>query len=158
MKATRIILLTLLFLLRSQAQNESNTSCHQTTVDEFAPEIAAQAKSFLCKLKSAIQENDRELLASMVTYPLPVHEGKGTRTIQNRREFVYRYRDVITPEVKAAVVGQSPECLFANYEGVMIGRGQVWFEAESSRAPFKIITINLTAASGQRQHPPQTSK
>jgi hypothetical protein len=44
--------------------------------------------------------------------------------------------------VKAAVASQSPDCLFANWQGVMIGSGVIWFEQENHGA-MRIKAINL---------------
>jgi hypothetical protein len=35
-----------------------------------------------------------------------------------------------------------PECLFANWQGVMIGDGEVWFE-EQQNGSVKIKTLNI---------------
>ena len=53
----------------------------------------------------------------------------------------------MTSRVRHAILAQSASCLFANGQGVMIGRGQIWFQ-EQSDGKMKIITINLGAPDG----------
>jgi hypothetical protein len=46
--------------------------------------------------------------------------------------------------VRQAIGQQSAKCLFGNYQGAMIGNGEVWF-SQQQRGGMKIITVNPTA-------------
>lgn len=127
--------------MRGVARPTNHSICNQTTVDEYYPDSAQKAKQFLAQLKAAIEAGNKQRVASMVAYPVRVFErGKKTR-VRNKAEFIARYRDLITAAVKKAVMTQHPDCLFANYQGIMIGNGEVWF-VEEPNDTFKIITIN----------------
>ena len=52
------------------------------------------------------------------------------------------YNAAINLRVKQAVAGQNVENLFVNYQGVMIGDGEIWFNQPSRSKLIKIIAIN----------------
>lgn len=145
---TVVILTCALFLspyLKCEAQNAAAQSCDSSTVDDLDPGMAKRAKAFLAKLKAAAESDNKEQIAGMVAYPLRVFEGDKKKTIRSAREFIADYGHLLTPSVKRAVLGQSPECLFANYQGVMIDDGVIWFQ-EQRNDTFRIITLNLGKA------------
>jgi len=63
------------------------------------------------------------LSGAMVSYPL----GTTTSgTVKNMIECRDRYARIFNQKVVDAIDRQRFETLFANYQGVMIGRGEVW--------------------------------
>lgn len=52
------------------------------------------------------------------------------------------YKRLFTHAIVNAIEKQPPECLFANWQGVMIGHGAVWFE-EQPNGTMKIKTLNI---------------
>jgi hypothetical protein len=121
--------------------NDASGDCGGTTVDTFQPELAGPAKAFLADLQTAVRAEDKQKIASMAAYPLVTFRGKERRSVRNRSEFLHRYGQIFTPDVTRVVLGQSPDCLFANWQGVMIGRGQVWFADQPDKS-LKIISVN----------------
>jgi hypothetical protein len=106
--------------------------------------VAFQAKSFLVKLQRIVKNNDKKQFASLVRYPIHVLDGDHGTVISSPSDFAEKYSSIVTPDVRRAVLVQSTSCLFANDQGIMIGRGQLWFQKESS-GDMKIVTINLSA-------------
>ena len=104
--------------------------------------MAPKARAFLASLKVALAGADRQKVAAMVQYPLSANAGKTHRVIRDSAEFVKDYDRLFTAAVLRAVKNQVPECLFANWQGVMIGSGEVWFE-EQTNGSMKIKTINI---------------
>jgi hypothetical protein len=51
------------------------------------------------------------------------------------------FADVFTPCLKRVIAATRPEDLFANYQGVMLGGGAVWFGLQGSRR-ILFYTIN----------------
>jgi hypothetical protein len=148
---TVVILTSAVFLSlcpKCLAQNAAAQSCDSSTVDDLDPGMAKRAKAFLAKLKAAVGSDDKEQIAGMVAYPLRVFEGDSKRAIHSPREFTADYNHLLAPSVKRAVLAQSPDCLFANYQGVMIDNGVIWFR-EPRNSTFKIITINLGKAANK---------
>ena len=116
-----IILVTLLaFSLPAQALEKNDRF-------SIAGMTKQQAAHFLLQLQSAVKKNDLPAIAKLTHFPLNVyHEGKQT-IIQNKAALRQHYDTVFTDRVKAAVLSQSLDNLFVNYQGVMIGNGELWF-------------------------------
>ena len=110
--------------------------------DHYSVENAAKARRFLADLKAAVHEENKKKMGSMILYPLSVAMGSGEKEleIRNSDQFLLAYRTVISPRIRKVLESQDPECLFANREGIMVGRGEVWFRLQSD-GKFKIISI-----------------
>ncbi len=118
------------------------SACDGSTVEDLgSPEYVRNAKLFLKELKDVVRKNDAKKLSTLLKYPVSVFAKNRDSKILDEVEFVRSYSLIITPEIKKAVLDESPDCLFANYQGVMIGRGEIWFQWQAS-GRMKIITIN----------------
>lgn len=123
------------------SQTDDRRGCHRSTVEDFAPSLGPKARAFLAELKAALKSGDKKRVAGLVHYPLKVTSSHGNRVVRSSTEFVKDYDHLLTPLVTKAVEQQVPACLFANYQGVMIGDGEIWFE-EQQNGSMKIKTIN----------------
>jgi len=103
---------------------------------------AAAVEKFFHNLQEAMARGDRVRIASMVSYPITVMIAGRKVRLRNRAEFLRRYNVAINLRVKQAVAGQNVENLFVNYQGVMIGDGEIWFNQPSRSKLIKIIAIN----------------
>lgn len=116
------------------------------TLDELFGEHAPY-QQFFEKLKKAVAEDDRQTVALMVDYPFQARiKGRAVK-IRDRKHFSADYDEIITPKVKNAISRQSYATLFANWQGVMIGDGEIWFSGickddECREQTIKIIAIN----------------
>jgi hypothetical protein len=106
--------------------------------------LLSEAKLFLVRLQHIVKSGEKNRFASLIRYPIRILDGKHSVEISSASDFVDKYLSIITPEVRQAILMQSASCLFANGQGMMIGRGQLWFQKQSSGA-LKIIVINLGA-------------
>lgn len=102
---------------------------------------------FFEELKKAVTGNDKEAVASMVNYPFNARINDKAVTIRDTAHFVADYDKVFTAKVKKAVSNQSYPNLFANWQGVMIGDGEVWFGGICSddaceQQMVRIIAVN----------------
>ncbi len=129
------------------AQNSQDThiaACGHTTVDDnWGPDFASQAKLFLVELQRIVKRDDKEQMSLLVRYPVHIFEGNHDTKVETPLEFIRQYPSIISPDLKRAILAQSPECLFATDQGVMIGDGNHWFQQQQS-GQMKIITINQT--------------
>lgn len=116
--------------------------CDGSTVEDFSPDLGPKARAFLADLQASVRADDRQRVALMCRFPLLVGLDGRSRRVRNRSEFVKDYDRIITSSMKKAIANQIPECLFANWQGVMIGRGEVWFEEEKNGS-LKIKTLNV---------------
>jgi hypothetical protein len=88
-----------------------------------------EVAEFLRELKGAIARDDRAKVASLVRYPTEVRlNGKGELTsIEDAQEFVAKYPAIMTERVLRDIATAEVSNLFANWKGVKIGRGSIWF-------------------------------
>jgi AICAR transformylase/IMP cyclohydrolase PurH len=140
--AAIVCILGLLQPLR--AQSAADEKCEGSTVDIQGPKTAQAARAFLAELQAAVQANDKDKIAGMISYPLNfIHDGKRAR-IRDKQTFLARYDAIFNEHVRDAIQKQSAHCLFGNANGEMIGRGEVWF-SEMGDGSVKIITVNPSA-------------
>ena len=112
---------------------------------------------FFLRIQHAIASEDKQWLARNVFYPLGVNSSSKLnhrihRTVHNKNEFITNYKAIINKKVELAVKNQNPQHLFKNWEGVMIGNGEIWFqklgpinkrgELEIEQYRYYIFTIN----------------
>lgn len=71
---------------------------------------------------------------------------KGIIAIKNKKELIANFSQVFHPGYKAKVKAACTCNLFNNYQGVMLGNGEVWINERSGdgakKTVFKIIAIN----------------
>jgi hypothetical protein len=101
--------------------------------------------AFFEELKKAVAANDKEAVASMVEYPFKARIGGKAVTIRDAAHFAADYDKVFTAKVKEAVANQTYPNLFANWQGVMIGDGEVWFSGICSDDACERQTVRITA-------------
>ncbi len=66
--------------------------------------------------------------------------------IRTKAAFLNQYDAIFDAHVRQTIVQQSAKCLFGNYQGAMIGDGEVWFR-EQQNGTMKIVTVNSPADS-----------
>lgn len=97
---------------------------------------------FFAKLQAAIAAGDKATVAGLVDYPFQARIGDKAIKVRDAAHFIADYDRVITAKVKAAVAKQTYATLFANWQGVMIGDGEIWFSGIGDGKQVKIIAIN----------------
>ena len=101
----------------------SQTESLESAIEKVAGLKVPEVQQFLKDLKSGIAAKDSKAICAMVSYPL----GTTTSgTVKNMIECRDRYARIFNQKVVDAIDRQRFETLFANYQGVMIGRGEVW--------------------------------
>jgi len=103
-------------------------------------------KSFYEKIKKAVLTNDVEWLSEVISYPIELKQDGKNVTLNSSSDFKKYSASFLTPYLKSAVQSQSPDSLFKNWQGVMIGNGAVWFssvkEEPNDDWKHRIIGIN----------------
>jgi hypothetical protein len=88
----------------------------------------ADVKQFINRLVIASEPQNRTELARMVRYPLRVHKaGKVIMTYKTTQSVVRDFTKIFTPKVKFAIHCAQYDTLFINYQGAMLGDGELWF-------------------------------
>lgn len=99
-------------------------------------------RNFLQTLQKDVAANDKAAIAALVSYPFQARiNGKAVK-LRDAAHFVQDYDKIVTPKVKRAIADQSYSTLFANWQGVSIGDGEVWFSGIGGNDNIRIIAIN----------------
>ena len=127
-----------------------------------------EAYAFLSDLQTAVRAKDRDAVAAMLSKTVKVYrDGKQVST--GDRAVMNRFDQVFHQSVAAVILCQPPGALRANWRGISIGRGTLWFGPElqvSQKAydrnpdaykvsdrrywKLKILTMNIGAHSEQQ--------
>jgi hypothetical protein len=104
-------------------------------------------ESFVKKVKTAIARADKQWLAGQVNYPFKTSmDGKKIVTLKTKAEFIARFDAIFHPAYKERVLKHCACNLFANYMGVMLGNGELWFGEQATsttgKPSFTITSIN----------------
>ncbi len=111
-------------------------------------------RKFFDTFTNAVAKADKKAVASLVNYPLMVNRESGTKYIKSPAALIQNYDAVFTENVRHEIAIQTYDALFVNWQGVMIGRGQVWFEGICSgiitngkceNVTVNVVTINQDA-------------
>lgn len=87
-----------------------------------------EAKDFLAAMKTAAMGNDRDAIASLIHYPFTTYNTDDAQNVyRSPAEFLSHFDEIVTDSVLTAMQNASYEDLFVNYQGAMIGNGEVWF-------------------------------
>jgi predicted component of type VI protein secretion system len=97
---------------------------------------------FFAKRQKAVAAEDKAAVAAMVNYPLLSHSNAGSVQIKDAKHFLADYDKLITAKVKTAVAKQTYATLFTNWQGVMIGDGEIWFDQVGDSLEVKVYAIN----------------
>lgn len=88
-------------------------------------------------LLSAVAKDDKESVARLMAYPIVAVLDGERKQITNKEEFVLNYEKIFTDEFKAILAQARPHHLDAKWEGIMLGYGDIWFNADG-----KVVVIN----------------
>jgi hypothetical protein len=146
--AATALLASVLAVAQTQAPPQGThdpEDCKGSTVDEQGAKVAKASRAFLAELQTAVGSGDRNKVASMISYPFLVIQGIQRTKVKTKAEFLAQYDAIFDDHVRRAIAQQSAKCLFGNYQGTMIGTGEVWF-SERPHGSMKIITVNSSAA------------
>jgi hypothetical protein len=120
---------------------------HTETGDFSAAGLqTAEVRTFLTTLQQAVRNDDRQSVASLVAYPMTVLIDGAPITLADAAAFTAQYPLIMTERVRSAVEAAEPATLFANWQGVRIGRGELWFggvyEDRAVTYDVRILAIN----------------
>jgi hypothetical protein len=93
-----------------------------------------EVKEFYLKFQKAVAGNDKDTVASTMTYPLRVNfpndkSNKGYTFINNKKSFLKAYDKIFDRQLKkfiSQIDVENIESLWARYDGISVGRGVIW--------------------------------
>lgn len=129
----------------STAQQSTTTKAPAKQADNpYAVAGISSAKDFhqfFFKFQQAVQHNKKSTVASMVNYPLHVNSNGKTHTIKNKATFIAKYDSIMTPEIKRTLAYAIEEDLFVNWQGVMVGSGELWFSQSNGKIGLDAVNL-----------------
>ncbi len=118
----------------------------ETVLFSSAGTTREAAAAFLQALKKAVAEGDREAVAELTAFPLRAWTGRAVVEVPDASHFFLVYPRIFDQALREAIARATVDELFANYQGVMIDNGRLWFSPLGDR--LKIITINAPDTEG----------
>lgn len=91
-------------------------------VDRLQP---GDVKYFLDSLKKSVKAEDTVYLSNVAQYPLRYSENKKRKSLNGPVQYLRKYRVIFTDKVKRTIENQQYQDLFVDYEGIMLGNGEV---------------------------------
>ena len=107
----------------------------------------AAVEQFISDVKKAVLKGDKIWLADNLFYPLKISiSEKLVLNLKNKNQFLLQYDKIFTADFKAVIGKTFSHNHFNNYQGVMIGDGEIWINnslnASEAKPIFQIIAIN----------------
>ena len=107
----------------------------------------AAVEQFVANVKKAVAKGDKIWLAANLFYPLKVRiSEKLALNLKSKNQFLLQYDKIFTTAFKSALNKTFSHNLFNNYQGIMIGDGEIWINnalnATEAKPMFQIIAIN----------------
>ena len=97
------------------------------------------------QLQGAVASGDAAKVAPLVSYPIGVEIGGKKVMLKNEQEFVARYPEFMTDDIRKAIVETKYSDLFVNYKGVMFGSGQAWINGICKDDACKEFDVKVVA-------------
>jgi hypothetical protein len=131
----------------------SSAAAPVTPPDDYSDDVTVSDRAYFSRLQRAILGDDVGWVSKeLCNYPFSVHLATGrTIKIKNEEQLKKEFKMVFNPEMKKVVRNQSPDSLFKNWQGLMVGNGEIWFgeigDAIGGKIEweYKILSINPDA-------------
>ena len=110
-----------------------------TTWEDIEIHDVKGLKIFIKKLRLWSEQGNKDSIAANIDYPLVNDE-----TISSSKIFLQQYDKVFNNKVRQALQQQKLNELFKNFQGVMIGSGELWIAnvSKTKKEVYKIRSIN----------------
>ena len=123
----------------------STSAAEQAVNDSIDSNLGDHARyqAVIQALQAAVAADDAAKVAALVQYPISVDIGGKKTILKTEQDFVARYQELMTPDIRKAIVDTKYGDLFVNYKGVMFGSGQVWINGICKDAQCKEFDVKL---------------
>ncbi len=100
-------------------------------------------ENFALQVKAAFLQNKKEWLAQQIIYPLDIRLGNGqTKSLKNANEFISNFAQIAHAGFKKQLSTVGCFNLFHNYQGIMMGNGEIWLDCDAEQNSMKIVGVN----------------
>ena len=119
-------------------------------VRELFGDDPARYRAVVEGFQAAVRDGDGAAAAGFVDYPIEVEVDGEERIVRDAADFAAHFEAIVTPEIAAAVADEPLADMMVNYQGVMLGRGEVWVsgvcaDAACADPVVKVIAIQPVA-------------
>jgi hypothetical protein len=114
-------------------------SCAKPGESEYAVAGASDAalvERNVQAFRAAVTDGNREEAQHYVSYPCSYFRGEKRASLRNAADFLKDYDAIFTPAFVKKIHGAVPHHMFANYQGIMIADGAVWFDEKGKAKAF----------------------
>ena len=141
----------LLILIVAGASTQLRAAPEQSERADPAPHICTttsrpdcpEALAFFKRFRAAVVADKRDMVASMIRYPLRIEVAGHKGTIKSRVQLLREYDKVFPDAVRCAIKAAKAASVWGNWQGYTVGDGVAWWESDTSSKPrFEIITVN----------------
>ena len=133
----RIIYALLLILCTLHANASWEANCEQLG---YRPSVITQT---ITNIQNNIAKSNWNTLSKHIIYPLQVNTSPGIfYLIPNQRSFLAYAPLLFNKEVQTLMNQKKEQNIFCNMQGIMLGKGIVWFHYDQAKALMKINTFN----------------
>lgn len=124
------------------AQSDADTDA---AVDNVLGDHNAYRAAFDA-IQQAVGDGDAAGFAKWVSYPIKVVADGEDMQLSDEEQFAEHYDNILTDEIRQAILDQAWASVFVNADGIMFGNGQVWMNGickndSCSEFDVKIVTI-----------------
>lgn len=103
----------------------------------------AEFTAYFAKLQTAVKNNKPAEVAALIAYPMNLNKDNKTYVIYSKDELVKKYDRIFTSLVRDKLLAQKADKLFVNYQGVMVGDGELWIGERNNK--LGVIAVNITS-------------
>ncbi|MEK1890597.1 MAG: DUF1176 domain-containing protein [Phyllobacterium sp.] len=123
------------------AESKTTDQAIQEALGDPAP-----YRQLISELQNALKNHDSAAIAALVSYPISVTVGSKQQTMKSPKDFIANYNAIMTPQIVAATATEAYEDLFVNYQGIMLGEGEIWIngicqDKACKKVDVKVMTI-----------------
>jgi len=101
-----------------------------------------EVEAFAQKIKSDIVSDNVSEVSNRIDYPINVSINGVLTEIKSAQEFEQHYSEIISLDLKDKISGAYTRYLFSNFQGIMLGDGEIWFSEAEGKEGLWIIAIN----------------
>jgi len=120
--------------------------------------VTAPDRSFFRQLQNAILSEDTNWLSGAIDLPFTVRTGKRKITLHTRSDVQQYSRSLFGEHLKDVVRKQSPNGLFKNWRGVMVGDGEIWFSDIGHKTESGVEWVYRVIALSPPEEPGSTNR
>jgi hypothetical protein len=126
------------------------TSCLLSLEASETYPVSPSDQAFFKQVQRAVLADDVEWISrALSSYPFTVKLKTGQIKLQNEGDLKKHAKTIFNTKLKEAVRNQSSDALFKNWQGIMIGDGEIWFSEigqtnkNATVWVYRIIAINV---------------